>query len=52
MGPKKLREESKKNKRDLEDIEEAIEDKMIIDDEEKSADSEESGEDIMQNASM
>jgi hypothetical protein len=43
-----LREESKKTKKDIEDIEEAVEDKMILDDDDKSGESEVSGEDLME----
>jgi hypothetical protein len=49
MGPKKLREESKKTKHDIDDLEEAIEERMFLDDEDKSSESEVSGEDLMEN---
>ncbi len=48
MGPKKLREESKRTKHNIDDIDEAVEDNDIIDDEDSNQ-SEESGEDLMEN---
>jgi hypothetical protein len=46
---KRKREETKKKLEgdDIDDLEEALEDKMEIEDEEKSASSEEEGEDLM-----
>ena len=52
MGPKRKREQKSNNIDDEKSIEEAIEEQLNIDDEERSASSEGSGEDLLENASQ